>query len=231
MSSSAAEIAFFNQLAAEWWDVNGPQAMLHKINPLRLRWISQNIQLKNLNVLDVGCGAGLLSEGLAKLGATVSGLDLGADLIQVASEHAKQNDLKIDYHCQDLKDFSQNHAETFDAVFCLEMLEHVDDFDSIIAQISQVLKPGGKLFLSTIDRSARSFMELIVAAEYVLKMIPRGTHHYQKFIRPEELSQSLRQQGLTPLEMHGLRYNPLLKTFSLTVKPASNYMLLAEKPF
>ena len=229
MSSQSAEISFFNQLAEEWWDINGPQAMLHKINPLRLRWISQNIQLKGLKVLDVGCGAGLLSEGLAKLGAEVSGLDLATDLIKVASEHAEQSNLKIDYHCQDLKDFSQNHIETFDAIFCLEMLEHVDDFDRIIAQMSSTLKPGGKLFLSTIDRTARSFIELIVGAEYVLKLLPRGTHHYQKFIRPEELCASLRHHNLKPIELKGLRYNPLLKTFSLTPKPAANYMVLAEK--
>ncbi len=227
--SNPAEIAFFNQLANEWWDLNGPQAILHQINPLRLRWISQNIQLKNLKVLDVGCGAGLLSEGLAQLGAEVSGLDLADDLIKVARNHAEKSHLKIDYYCQDLKEFSLTHLEKFDAIFCLEMLEHVDDFDQIIEQMSRALKPGGKIFLSTIDRNPRSFVELIIGAEYLLNMVPRGTHHYQKFIRPEELCKSLRQHHLTPIEMQGMHYHPLLKTFSLKAKLASNYMILAEK--
>ncbi len=229
MNHQDAEIHFFNQLAAEWWDVKGPQATLHQINPLRLRWISQSMDLKTKKVLDVGCGAGLLSEGLAKLGAEVSGLDLAADLIEVATQHAAESQLNIAYHCQDLKIFSATHQDTFDAIFCLEMLEHVDDFDAIITQMSTCLKPGGKLFLSTIDRSPRSFMELIVGAEYLLKMVPRGTHHYAKFIRPEELCESLRRHDLKPIEMRGLHYNPLLKTFSLKPKLASNYMVLAER--
>ncbi len=229
MSSSAAEIHFFNQLAQEWWDPNGPQATLHKINPLRLRWISQSLPLKGLKVLDVGCGAGLLSEGLARLGAEVTGLDLGSELIDVAQAHAKQSELNIHYVCEDLQNFSAAHAQAFDAICCLEMLEHVDDYQAIIAQMSQCLKPGGKLFLSTIDRSPRSFMELIIGAEYLTKMVPRGTHHYNKFIRPEELCHALRQHQLNPIEMRGLRYNPILKTFSLTAKPASNYMVLAER--
>lgn len=229
MSANPTEIAFFNELAQEWWDPNGPQATLHKINPLRLRWISQSLALKNLQVLDVGCGAGLLSEGLAKLGAQVSGLDLAADLINVAQKHASESKLDILYYCEDLQQFSQTHAQHFDAICCLEMLEHVDDFDAIIAQMSSCLKPGGKIFLSTIDRSPRSFIELIVGAEYILKMVPRGTHHYAKFIRPEELCASLRKNHLKPIEMRGLRYNLALKTFSLTSKPASNYMVLAER--
>jgi 2-polyprenyl-6-hydroxyphenyl methylase/3-demethylubiquinone-9 3-methyltransferase len=229
MSSNAAEIAFFNQLAEEWWDPKGPQASLHQINPLRLRWIGQSLALHNLQVLDVGCGAGLLSEGLAQMGAHVTGLDLAPDLIRVAQAHAQQNQLHIDYHCEDLQTFSTRHPQHFDAICCLEMLEHVDDFDSIIAQMSHCLKPGGKIFLSTLDRSPRAFVEAIIGAEYLLNLVPRGTHHYNQFIRPEELCASLRQHQLKPIEMRGLRYNPILKTFSLIPKPSTNYMVLAER--
>ncbi len=248
------EIPFFNALAAEWWNPSGPQAMLHKVNPLRLRWIAQHGSLKGKKVLDVGCGAGLLSEGLANMGAEVTGIDLGEDLIRVAQDHAKAAGLEIDYICQPLASFGEEAAEVqiasyagrrpsmseqaafqalprqnFDAICCLEMLEHVDDFDAIIKEIAKRVKPNGYVFLSTIDRSPKAFLQVILAAEYLLKMIPRGTHHYAKLIRPEELTASLRKYGLTPISLSGLKYQPLLKTFSLSPKPKPNYWIVAQK--
>ncbi len=248
------EIPFFNALAEEWWNPNGPQAMLHKVNPLRLRWIAQHGSLKDKKVLDVGCGAGLLSEGLAKMGAHVTGLDLGENLIRIAQDHAKAAGLEIDYICQPLASFGEEAPEmqpaqtysacglrnsrsalqelprqNFDAICCLEMLEHVDDFDAIIKEIAKRVKPNGYVFLSTIDRSPKAFLQVILAAEYLLKMIPRGTHHYAKLIRPEELTASLRKHGLTPISLSGLKYQPLLKTFSLGPKPEPNYWIVAKK--
>ncbi len=223
--SESDEIEFFNHLAKEWWDPAGPQAMLHKINPLRVRWISQFIPLKDSKILDLGCGAGLLSEALAEQGAVVTGLDLGEDLIEVA----KSRQSKADYHCMRIQDFAQNHLEAFDAVTCLEMLEHVEDFDAIIRDIVTVLKPGGKVFFSTLDRTPRSFFEAIVGAEYLLKLIPKGTHHYGQFIRPDELSSAMREYRLEPISMEGLKYHPLLKTFSLSPKLRTNYWVVGQK--
>lgn len=229
MSVLSDEIQFFNQLAREWWDLDGPQAMLHQLNPLRLRWITRYINLKGLNVLDVGCGGGILAESLARQGAVVTGLDLAEDLISMARHHAKVQNLTIQYHCADLMLFARQHEAQFDAVMCLEMLEHVEDFASILISISKVLKPGGKLFIATLDRTLRSFFEAIVGAEYVLKLVPPGTHHHSQFIRPDELCEAMRNTELEPLYIEGLRYHPLLKKFSLVPQPQTNYWLVGEK--
>lgn len=222
------EVSFFNALAHEWWDINGPQAMLHRINPLRLRWIAQQQDIRGLKVLDVGCGGGILSEGLVQMGAEVTGLDLAPDLIEVAKAHAAEAGLEIAYHCADLADFAKDHQAQFDSVFCLEMLEHVEDYAVIIAQIASVLKPGGRVFVSTIDRTPRAFLELIVGAEYVLSWVPRGTHHYTQFIRPDELCATLRTHGFTPEHLMGLAYHPLTKSFSLSPKLQPNYGISAR---
>lgn len=229
MDRETEELSFFNKLAEEWWNPNGPQAMLHKINPLRLRWISQNLQVKGLKILDVGCGAGLLTEGLAKMGAEMSGLDLAPKLIQIAREHAQTQNLNIQYHEKRIEDFAATHPAAFDAICCLEMLEHVEDYNKIIQAIASLLKPGGMVFLSTIDRSPKAFLELILGAEYLLKMIPRGTHHYSQFIRPSELTHCLRQNDLSPISLLGLSYHFLSKSFSLNTTLKPNYWLIAKK--
>jgi len=223
--SQAEELHFFNKLAKDWWDPEGPQAMLHKINPLRVRWMSRSVDLKGLKVLDVGCGAGILSEALAEQGADVTGIDLGESLIQVAQSRGKN----VKYQCVSIADFAKKHTAQFDCVACLEMLEHVEDFAAILQEISKVLKPGGFVFLSTLDRTPRSFVEAIVGAEYLLKLVPKGTHHYDQFIRPDELCEGMRNAGLEPHSMTGLRYHPLLKTFSLVPKPQTNYWVVGQK--
>lgn len=227
--SQSEEIKFFNNLAKEWWDLDGPQAMLHQINPLRVKWISRYVELKDLKVLDVGCGAGILAEGLASQGANVTGIDLGEELIKVAQAHAKDSNLTIDYRCINVEAFVKKHKEAFDCITCLEMLEHVEDFEQILLQISKMLKPGGRLFVSTLDRTPRSFIEAILGAEYILKIVPQGTHHYEQFICPDELCAALRNMHLEPIAMEGLRYHPLLKSFSLLPKPQTNYWVVAEK--
>lgn len=227
--SQAEEIRFFNNLARDWWDLEGPQAMLHKINPLRVKWISRYVELKGLKVLDVGCGAGILSEALAQQGAQVTGIDLGEELIEVARHHAKESHVAIDYKCMNIEAFAKEHEQAFDCVTCLEMLEHVENFEAILLQISKVLKQGGKLFVSTLDRTPRSFLEAIVAAEYVLKLVPAGTHHYNQFIRPDELCAALRGCLLEPINIEGLRYHPLVKSFSIVPQPQTNYLVVAEK--
>ncbi len=229
MSQLEAEIRFFDSLAEEWWSLSGPQAMLHQINPLRVLWMSRHIDLKGQRVLDVGCGAGILSEALALKGAHITGIDLGENLIQVAKTHAEASNLQIDYQCRAVDAFAAEHPLQFDVVACLEMLEHVDDFEAILNAIAAVLKPGGKVFLSTLDRTPRSFVEAILGAEYLLKLIPKGTHHYTQFIRPDELCRAMRKAGLEPLVMDGLRYHPLSKTFSLTPKPQTNYWVVGQK--
>ncbi len=229
MSQSKAEIAFFNNLAQEWWNLEGPQAMLHQINPLRVRWMERYVPLKGLKILDVGCGAGILAEALAKAGAAVTGIDLGTDLIKVAQDHAKKQGLSLNYRCMSVAEFAKENPAKFAAVACLEMLEHVEDFEAILVEIAKMLKPGGQVFLSTLNRNPRSFIEAIVGAEYLLKLIPKGTHHYNQFIRPDELCAAMRRCRLEPKKIAGLRYHPILKKFALVSKPQTNYWLVGEK--
>lgn len=229
MSHSDNEIRFFNSLAQDWWSLSGPQAMLHKINPLRVRWMARHLDLKDQKILDLGCGAGILAEALAEKGAMVTGADLGETLIEVAKEHAAKSGLTIDYQCIGIETFANLYPETFDAVACLEMLEHVDDFEAILKAIARVLKPGGRVFLSTLNRTPRAFVEAIVGAEYLLKLIPKGTHHYAQFIKPDELCGAMRRCGLEPQSLEGLKYSPLSKTFSLRPEPATNYWIAGCK--
>lgn len=229
MNKSDTEINFFAEQAQTWWSHEGPAALLHQINPIRLRFITQTVQLKAAQVLDVGCGGGILTEAMAKLGAEITGLDLAAPLIEVAREHAGQEGLHINYVCEAVEAFAEQHAAQFDVITCMEMLEHVPDPKSVLKALSKMLKPGGYLFLSTIDRSLMSFFKLIIGAEYILKFLPRGTHHYQQFIRPAELTASLREFGVKPHKLNGMAYNFLSKTFSLSAKPTENYLLCAQK--
>lgn len=228
-SKNDQELAFFGNQAEAWWSDKGAAALLHQINPIRLRFITQTINLKNLKILDVGCGGGILTESMAKLANDVTGLDLAEPLIKVAREHAQAQNLTIHYVCEAVEDFASKHQHHYDVITCMEMLEHVPDPKSIIQAMSSMLKPGGYIFLSTIDRSLKSFLKVIIAAEYIMKMLPRGTHHYQQFIRPGELTAILREYGLTPIKLGGFDYNILLKTFSLKAHPSENYLLCAQK--
>jgi 2-polyprenyl-6-hydroxyphenyl methylase/3-demethylubiquinone-9 3-methyltransferase len=203
--------------------------MLHRINAPRLQFITDTVNLQHLQVLDVGCGGGILTESLAKYGAKVTGIDLAEALIRVAKQHAAANGLNIDYACVSAEDFALAHAAEFDVITCMEMLEHVPDPISVIKAMAEMLKPKGYLFLSTIDRSLMSFAKVIIAAEYLLRWLPRGTHHYSQFIRPEELSGVVREAGITPLELKHFSYHPLFNTFDLRPGPGANYLFFGQK--
>ena len=228
-NKSDAELDFFGDQADAWWSNKGAAALLHQINPVRLRFITEAVTLKNLKVLDVGCGGGILTEAMAKQGAETTGLDLAAPLIEVAQQHAKSQNLNITYICEAVEDYAEKNQGAFDVITCMEMLEHVPDPSSIIKAISTMLKPGGMVFLSTIDRSAKSFLKVIVGAEYIMRMLPRGTHHYDQFIKPSELTHTMRDHGINPVKLGGFTYNPLLKTFKLVAKPVENYLLSGQK--
>ena len=219
-----AELEKFNQLASRWWDPQGEFKPLHRMNPLRLHYINSRSPLNNQTVLDVGCGGGLLSEGMAQHGASVSGIDLAADGLAVAKLHLLESSYKIDYQEVSVEDLAQQQPGKFDIVTCLEMLEHVPDPASIVAACTALLKPGGSIFFSTINRTAKSYLMAIVGAEYVLKLLPTGTHDHKKFIRPSELDQWARQSGLILKHSTGMHYNPVTEQFWLAPDLDVNYI-------
>ncbi len=222
------EVARFAAHAKSWWDMNGPLKTLHDINPVRVDWIRQYVSLLDLNVLDIGCGGGILSESLAKHGAKVTGLDAEAGAIQTAKAHATAEQLEIKYECAAVEAFE---APLFDAVTCLEMLEHVEDPEAIIRAAARLVKPGGYVFLSTVNRTARAYAEVIVAAEYVLSILPRQTHTFERFIRPNELARAVRHAGLHAVGITGLSYHPFTRKAALQPGEVDvNYLLVAEKP-
>ena len=215
----------FHDLATTWWDLNGPFKTLHHINPCRLDYIQSHVKLMGKQVLDLGCGGGILSEALATAGAMVTGIDIEANLIDVAKTHAEQSGLDIDYQVLNVSDLKQK----FDVIVCMEMLEHVENPLEIITSMAACLKPGGLIFLSTINRSLKAYVELILMGEYVLRLLPRQTHDYQKFITPGELDTYLRECELTLKDLKGMNYNPFSKKVSLGNNVDVNYMLFAQK--
>lgn len=221
------EIDKFSQYAEDWWNTEGPLKTLHDINPVRLQWITSIVNLKNASVLDVGCGGGILTEGLAKLGAKMTGLDAEARAIETAKAHAKQQKLNINYVCEPIE--AHKPKAQYDAITCLEMLEHVEDPSGIIQHAKSMLKPGGYLFLSTINRTLKAYLTAIVGAEYVLQLIPRGTHSYERLIKPSELSAILRQHDLEVTSLCGLNYQPFTRKAELSDHDVSvNYLLAAR---
>jgi 2-polyprenyl-6-hydroxyphenyl methylase / 3-demethylubiquinone-9 3-methyltransferase len=226
----AAEVAKFTSQAEQWWDPTGPLATLHAINPLRLNWIDGHAGLRGRKVLDVGCGAGILSEAMALRGAQVTGIDAGAEQLEVARAHAAEAGLEISYHHTTAEAFAEHHAGAFDVVTCMEMLEHVPDPESALAALARLTAPGGLLFLSTINRTPLAFAEAIVAAEYLLRLLPAGTHEYARFIRPSELATVLRAHGLEVRALSGLTWSPLTRRYRLTRSVDVNYLLCAERP-
>jgi 2-polyprenyl-6-hydroxyphenyl methylase/3-demethylubiquinone-9 3-methyltransferase len=217
------EVERFAQHAATWWDPQGPLQTLHEINETRLNWVASHLSLSNCRLLDLGCGGGILSEGLARQGAVVTGLDVATESIEVAKDHARQSALTIDYQCLPIEDFN---SEPFDAICCLELLEHVPDPALILAHCQRLLKPGGLLFLSTINRSLKAYLSAIVAAEYLLKLLPRQTHDYSKLLKPSELLTIARGLGLHLVDLQGLNYNPFAKTASLCADLRVNYLVV-----
>lgn len=227
---SAEEIARFGALAQRWWDPNGPQRALHELNPTRLDYISARTPLRGARVLDVGCGAGLLSEAMASRGAIVSALDLAPELVDVAKLHLLESGLAIDYRLQSVESLAIEMPASFDAIACMEMLEHVPDPGSVLAACAALLKPGGRLFVSTLNRTPLSFALAIVGAEYVAGLLPRGTHDYRSFIRPAELGRWLRAAGLQLEDVSGLAYDPLRRKAWIASGTGINYLACAVKP-
>jgi 2-polyprenyl-6-hydroxyphenyl methylase/3-demethylubiquinone-9 3-methyltransferase len=224
------EIRKFEELASRWWDKNSEFKPLHDINPLRANWIDNIAPVAEKKVLDVGCGGGILSESLAQRGAEVTGIDMGDAPLGVAKLHQLESGLSINYQKSTAEDFAKNHENAFDIVTCLEMLEHVPDPSSVINACAKMVKPGGAVFFSTINRNPKAFLLAIVGAEYVLRMLPRGTHEYGKFIRPSELANWSREADLQVNQMTGLLYNPLTKTYKLSPSDVDvNYMISTQK--
>lgn len=218
------EIAKFEALAARWWDPHSEFKPLHDINPLRLNYINDRVGLRGKNVLDIGCGGGILSESMAAHGAMVTGIDLGEAPLAVARLHLKESGQQVEYRKISAEDLAREKPESFDVVTCMEMLEHVPEPASTVAACAQLVKPGGKVFFSTINRNPKAWLFAIVGAEYVLKLLPKGTHEYMKFIKPSELEQWSRQAGLSVQEFIGMHYNPLTRRFWLARGVEVNYI-------
>lgn len=224
------EIKQFNAIGADWWNPDGPMRMLHRMNPTRLEFITRDNPLEKKKILDVGCGAGLLSEAIAKQGAIVDAIDMGEDVIEVAKQHVSDQSFSINYQVANINDWAKTHNNHYDIITCLECLEHVPEPNIMIEQCAACLKPGGKLFLSTINRHALAFLGAIVAAEYILRWLPIGTHQYKKFIKPSELSRWCRDAELNVTEISGFSYHFLSRRFTLSEQTQMNYILCAEKP-
>ena len=232
---SQAELDKFGALAQRWWDPQGPQKALHVMNPVRLRYVADQLRaggapLAGARVLDVGCGGGLLSEALALEGADVVALDLAPDLLQVARLHGLESGVKVDYRLQSAEALAAEAPAGFDAVTCMEMLEHVPDPAAIVRACATLLRPGGRLFLSTLNRTPAAFALAIVGAEYVARLLPKGTHQYRDFIKPSELAGWLRAAGLEVEDVRGLAYEPWRDTSRLSSRTEVNYLACARKP-
>lgn len=226
------ELAKFSALAAKWWDASSEFAPLHAINPLRLEWINGMVGLQGKKVVDVGCGGGILAEAMWSKGATVTGIDLADKSLAVAQLHLLESGAQVTYEKISTEEFSQQHLGEFDVVTCMEMLEHVPDPQAIVQACSAMLKPGGWAFFSTLNRNPKSFVFAILGAEYVLNLLPKGTHEYAKFIKPSELIMGARQAGLELKATTGLTYNPLTKVYSLKPNDLSvNYWIATQKHF
>lgn len=231
MNVDSQEIAKFEAIASHWWDPHGDFKPLHLMNPLRLEWISDHCDgLFGKQVLDVGCGGGILSESMAKQGAQVLGVDMGHEPLQVARLHALEQNVKLDYQRITVEELAEQRPASFDVVTCMEMLEHVPDPASIVRACAKLAKPGGKLFFSTINRTRQSWLLMILAAEQVLKIVPKGTHDHAKFIRPAELIRCCDSADLLTKEVKGVRYNPLTEHFKLSDDVSVNYQIFCEKP-
>jgi len=231
MSSNvdAAELQKFGDLAHRWWDLSGEMRPLHEMNPLRLDWIDEQADLSGKRVVDVGCGGGILAESMAARGATVLGIDLSTKPLRVAELHALESGIRIDYREIGAEALAAEQPGAFDVATCMEMLEHVPDPAQTVAACARLVRPGGWVFASTLNRNAKSFLFAIVGAEYVLGLLPRGTHEYEKFIKPSELANYARAAGLEVAQVAGMIYNPLTRRFTLGRDADVNYMVALRK--
>lgn len=219
-----AELAKFEQVASRWWDRDSEFKTLHDINPLRLKFVTDRSELAGKKVLDLGCGGGILSEALAGAGASVTGIDMAKASLDVARLHLHESGLQVDYQQLSAEDMAAQHPGQFDVVVCMEMLEHVPDPASIVQACATLVKPGGHVFLSTLNRKPLAWVMAILGAEYVTGLVPRGTHHYERFIRPSELDLWCRRAGLSIRDLKGMRYNPLLRSAALSRRVDVNYL-------
>ena len=220
-----AEVAKFDALASRWWDPDGEFRPLHEINPLRLDWIRQHVELSGANVVDIGCGGGILAESMAAAKATVTGIDMADAALAVARLHLHESKADVEYRQATAEEVAAEEAGSFDVVTCLEMLEHVPDPAQVIRSCAELVKPGGHVFFSTINRNPKAFAFAIVGAEYILKLLPAGTHEYDKFIRPSELESWARHAGLSLRDSIGMHYNPITKEYSLGENLDVNYLM------
>ena len=225
-----AELDKFDELAQRWWDPAGPQKALHALNPARLGYVAQRAALRDAAVLDVGCGGGLLSEALAKAGARVTAIDLAPNLLKVARLHGLESGVKVEYRQTAVEALAEESPGAFDVVTCMEMLEHVPDPASVVSACATLLKPGGRLFLSTLNRTPAAFALAIVGAEYIARLLPKGTHQYRDFIKPSELARLLRDAGLAIEDVSGLLYEPWRNAARIVRRTDVNYLACARKP-
>lgn len=229
MNVDQSEIAKFSALAHRWWDPNSEFKPLHAINPLRLGWIKSFVNLEGKKVVDIGCGGGILAESISQSGADTTGIDLSEKALKVAELHALEVGANLTYRSISAEALAEEQAEQYDVVTCMEMLEHVPDPASVVRACAKLCKPGGALFFSTLNRSPKSYLFAIIGAEYILKLLPKGTHEYSKFIKPSELVAFTRHAGLEMLGMKGLSYNPLTQVYSLSDDVDVNYMIAVRK--
>ena len=223
------EIAKFSALAHSWWDPNGDSKLLHELNPSRLAWITQHINVNEKKILDVGCGGGILAESMARLGAKVKGIDLAKKTLNTAKLHSLESLLTINYEETSAEDLAKKEKEQYDAVTCMEMLEHVPQPSSIVYACAELVKPQGYVFFSTINRTLQAYLLAIIGAEYLCRLLKRGTHDYAKFIQPAELASHARTAGLEIQQITGIHYNPLLQQFTLNQHPSVNYFMVCKK--
>jgi 2-polyprenyl-6-hydroxyphenyl methylase/3-demethylubiquinone-9 3-methyltransferase len=231
MNVDAGEIAKFNDIASRWWDPSGEFKPLHLLNPVRLSYISDELQgLFGKTVIDIGCGGGILAESMARSGANVTGLDMAEDSLSVAKLHALEAGVEVNYQQATAEHYAQSHAAQFDVVTCMEMLEHVPQPMSVVQACADLAKPGATLFFSTLNRTRKAWLLAIIGAEQVLKLVPKGTHEFDKFIRPSELMRFIEQAGLEVVDATGLHYNPLQQSFKTGPGVDVNYIVVARKP-
>lgn len=230
MNADPLELKKFSDLAHQWWDPTSEFRPLHEINPLRLGWINGRAPLAGKTVVDIGCGGGILAESMAKSGANVTGIDLSEKALKVADLHSLESGVQVRYELIAAEELAEREAGRFDVVTCMEMLEHVPDPAAIVAACAKLAKPGGKVFFSTINRNPKAYLHAVIGAEYLLRMLPKGTHDYAKFITPAELSRFAREAGLSIDALKGMGYNPLTKIYTLNQDTSVNYLIACTKP-
>jgi 2-polyprenyl-6-hydroxyphenyl methylase/3-demethylubiquinone-9 3-methyltransferase len=228
-NADPAELAKFSELAHRWWDPASEFRPLHEINPLRMTWIEERHALAGKRVLDVGCGGGILAEAMARKGASVTGIDLAEKALRVAQLHLLESRLEVRYELASAEQYAPAHESEFDAVTCMELLEHVPDPASTVAACARLARRGGRVFFSTINRNLKAYLLAVVGAEYILNLLPRGTHDYERFVKPSELARWCRAAGLRPLEFTGMSYNPLTRRYSLGADCDVNYLLACAR--